>query len=506
MRKPLEIPPGLVSDDTSHASAGRWQDGSNIRFRFGKPQVIGGWESLMSDTLSGVCRNVFPWTDNANTLTIAFGTHATLELWQGGALYDITPSGLAAGQIDGTGSTGYGTGAYGVGGWNQPSATDYFPRTWSLAAWGENLAASPRGGTIYLWENDTSTPAAAVSNAPANVKAMLVSPTDQIFALGCNEEGTGTYNPLCIRHSSVRLATEWNTASSTTARQYVLPGGGEIISGRVMGQYLLIWTSNSLFLGTYLGQLNQVWRFDKVGDHCGLIGPNAAVVVGQTAYWISPDRQFWAYGLGGAPQAFPCPIRTEFDENLAASQADKIVASSISAFSEIRFDYPDARDGEGLENSRYLSVPVSGPDQGSWSKGEMARTAFVDAGPSLYPAGVDPDGQAYWHERGGSADGSALSWFVESADQYLSEETGMMVRCVWPDVKDQTGPVTMTITTRERPEGSERSASYVIAPTDDKVDTRISGRLARFRFAGSASPTAWRLGRMILDLVSTGTR
>ena len=505
MRKSLDIAPGIVSDDTAHRAAGRWIAGSNVRFRLGQPQVIGGWESLMSSTLSGVCRSIRPWTDNSNILHIAFGTHATLEMWRGGQLYNITPSGLAAGQIDGTGSTGYGTGGYGVGAYGLPSSADYYPRTWALAPWGENLVASPRGGTIY--EKDVTTPSAiatAIPNAPASVAHMLVSPTDQIFALGCTEESTGVVNPLCIRHCSIRLNSEWNTGPATTARQYVLPGGGRIVAGRVAGSWLLIWTTESLFLGTYLGQLNQVWRFDKVGDHCGLIGPNAAVVVGQTAYWISPDRQFWAYGVGGVPAALPCPVRAEFDANLVASQGDKIVASSISQFSEIRFDYPGAR--EGFENSRYLSVAVSGPDQGSWSMGVMARTAFVDAGPSQYPAAAAYDGSVYWHERGKSADGSALSWFIESADQYLSEDSSMMVRCVWPDIYGQEGPITMTITTRERPEASERSVSYVVAPSDTKTDTRISGRLARFRFEGSASPTAWRLGRPVLDLVSTGTR
>jgi hypothetical protein len=43
--------------------------------------------------LTGVCRAVFPWTDNSAVLNIAFGTHSKLQVWQGGALYDITPFG-----------------------------------------------------------------------------------------------------------------------------------------------------------------------------------------------------------------------------------------------------------------------------------------------------------------------------------------------------------------------------------------------------------------------------
>ena len=108
-------------------------------------------------------------------------------MWIGGGLYDITPadaspildsggnpildsdgnpildsgSGFAAGNIDGTAGIGYGTGAYGEGYYGEPIPGTDFPLTWSLAPWGQNLMACPRGQTIYQWTNDTGTPAAA---------------------------------------------------------------------------------------------------------------------------------------------------------------------------------------------------------------------------------------------------------------------------------------------------------------------------------------------------------
>ena len=443
------MPPGLNGDDTSFAGSGQWADGSNVRFRLGRPQVIGGWEALMGQPLTGVCRTVFPWTDNAAVLNLAFGTHSKLQLWQGGALYDITPTtGFTQGAIDGAGSAGYGTGAFGMGGYGLPSATDYFPLTWSFGAWGQQLLASPRNQSIFAWTNDTASRAAPLANAPANVTHMLVAPLNggyQVFALGCNEEVSGAFNPLCIRHSSIRANTQWSTsASGSTAREYILTGGGRIVAGRMCGPYMLVWTSDALFLGTYVGSLNQPWRFDRVGRNCGLIGPNAAVVVGQTAFWASPDRQFYRYAAGGQPEPILCPIRQVFADKLAASQGDKVVASSNAEFSEVRFDYPDSRDG--YENSRYLAVCLSGPDAGAWHRGVMARTALADAGPALYPVGVTYDGQVYHHEKGHSADGQAFSWFIESADAYLDPDNCLLAREVWPDFKDQAGPVAVVVT------------------------------------------------------------
>jgi hypothetical protein len=510
MRIPLDLPPGLNGDDTSFAGSGRWADGSNVRFRLGRAQVVGGWERLMTPALTGVCRTVFPWTDNAAVLNIGFGTHSHLQLWQGGELFDITPaSGFTPGAIDGAGSAGYGTGAYGIGGYGLPSTTDYFPLTWSMAAWGQQLLASPRHQTIFAWTNDTGAKAAALTNAPANVTHMLVAPLNggyQVFALGCNEEVSGVFNPLCIRHSSIRKNTEWSTAASgSTAREYILPGGGRIVAGRMCGPHMLVWTGDALFLGTFVGALNQPWRFDRVGRNCGLIGPSAAVVVGQTAFWASPDRQFYSYSIGGQAEPVACPIRQAFADGLAASQGDKIVASSNAEFSEIRFDYPDSRDG--YENSRYMALCLSGPDAGAWHRGVMVRTAFVDAGPSAFPVGVTYDGAAYFHEKGRSADGGRFAWFIESADSYLDPESGLLVRELWPDFKDQVGAVSVTVTSRRQPQGPEQATTPPpMAPGDAKADILTTGRLFRVRFSGDSAPTACRIGRPVFDVAPTGQR
>jgi len=508
MKIPLELPPGLSGDDTTFAANGRWADGSNVRFRLGRPETIGGWERLMNESLTGVCRAIFPWTDNKGVLDIAFGTHSKLHVWRGGSLFDVTPAmGFTPGAIDGAGSAGYGTGAYNVGGYGQPSETDYFPLTWSFGAWGEQLLASPRNQTIFAWTNDPMQRAQPLANAPARVTHMLVAPLNggyQVFALGCDEEVSGNFNPLCIRHSSIRKNTEWSTtASGSTAREYILTGGGRIVAGRMCGPCMLVWTSDALFLGTFAGALNQPWRFERVGRNCGLIGPNAAVVVGQTAFWTSPDRQFYRYALGGQPEPIPCPIRGDFAGELAASQGDKVMASSNAEFSEVRFDYPDRRDG--YENSRYVALAVSGPDVGCWYRGVMARTAFVDAGPSSYPIGVTYDGKVFLHERGRSADGAPFGWFIETADNVPDQESVILVRGLWPDFKDQIGPVTVEVSGRLHPQTGEiTTAAVTMAPGEQRADLLTSGRLFRIRMSGNSAPTGCRIGMPTFDVTPAG--
>jgi hypothetical protein len=442
-----------------------------------------------------------------DTYTFTAGGAASSTTTGGGSAVRIVPQVLLPqGAIDGTGSAGYGTGSYGGGTYGTASTDAYYPRTWSLATWGQKLLANDRGGSIYEWSNDTSARAIAVANAPPQVGYMLVTPQFQVMAFNCTQEN-GIYNPKCIRHSSVRDNTVWATdaSSASTAREYVLPGGGYLVGARVVGKYVLVWSNHELWLGTYVGSVTKVWTFDKVGDKCGLIGPNAAVVVGSTAFWISPDRQFHSYTLGGAVGTIPCPIREAFADNLAASQGDKIVASSVAEFNEVRWDYPDSRDG--YENSRYVSLVVEGPDAGAWSRGEMARTAMVDAGPTVYPCGVTYGGAIYWHEKGNSADGAALSWYIESADIYLDENLTFLVRGVWPDIADQQGPVTLTLTTRSHPQGVGTTfGPYAMTPSEDRVDFKASGRLIRAKFSGSAAPSYGRIGRFIFDVKPRGRK
>jgi hypothetical protein len=341
---------------------------------------------------------------------------------------------------------------------------------------------------------------------------MLVAPTRQVFALGCSAESGGVFDPLIIRHSSIEDNTEWNTSPSTTAREYRLTSGGRIVAGGVIGQNLLVWTSEAVWLGSYVGDVTgSLWSFDKLGDQCGLAGPNAFVIVGQRAFWIGPDLQVYAYALGGAPGPIACPILKDFSANLASAQGDKIVASSNGRFAEIRFDYPDARDGN--ECSRYIAahVPtlVSNPDL-AWYRGTMARTAFCDAPPHptpSYPLGVTSDGYIYYHDKGTSADGSAFSWFIETADNYLDPDVNMQVRQVWPDFKDQIGPVMVQVTTRFSPQGDATVVQgSTMAPGDRKSDVRATGRLAKVKFYGNSSPTGCRLGAPTFDVTPAGGR
>jgi hypothetical protein len=168
---PFTLPTGMVSDDTVFAAPGRWRRGSWVRFWEGSWQIKGGFERFLLDNLGGVCRTVFGWQDQQEITSVAFGLHNGLKYWQSGTFADITPAAFVAGQIDGTGGAGFGTGAFGVGNYSEPSTADYFPLTWSLAAYGGDLMANPRGQTIFQYTPGDPL-ALPLAGAPARVTFM----------------------------------------------------------------------------------------------------------------------------------------------------------------------------------------------------------------------------------------------------------------------------------------------------------------------------------------------
>lgn len=501
MRTAFAIPPGIVSDDTTFITPGRWADGNNTRFWRGQPEAIGGWSSLSNTPVTGVCRNMLAWTNNEGTLNIGFGTHSALQVYIGGEFYDITPTGLAEGSIDAAPGPGYGAGPYGEEAYGTPR-TLAGPRTWSLSNYGQSLIACATGETINVWNNDTVTVAQPLANAPARCTLALTVPQRQVMALGCNEEVSGEFNPLCIRFSDIENITVWTTSTGNNAGEVILEGGGRIVAYALLGIYVMVWTDNALYQGQFIGQIGQAWRFDRVAENCGAIGPNSVAIVGKTAFWISNDLQFRQWTPGASPQIIACPIRNDFKDNLQLSQREKIIATTVSIYGEVWWHYPDARDGQ--ENSRYVALSTL---DGTWFRGQMGRTAAIDAGVATAPLKVEADtGLVMYHETGTTANGAALNWFVESSDQYLGvAQENLFIRGVWPDFEFQGSTISMTVKVRQHPQGTVRERGpYTLAVGAAKRDFRATGRIAALRFEGATG--GMRLGKPAFDVVTAGAR
>ena len=91
MLQKLGFAPGYNKQVTELGAEGQWFDGNNVRFRYGSPEKLGGWDQLGEDKLTGAGRALHHWDNNAGIKYAAIGTNRMLYVYSGGQFYDITP-------------------------------------------------------------------------------------------------------------------------------------------------------------------------------------------------------------------------------------------------------------------------------------------------------------------------------------------------------------------------------------------------------------------------------
>lgn len=87
----IKLQPGIQKQTSNLGASGGYTDCDNIRFRYGLPEKIGGWEKTVDDKLIGVARDAHHWVALDGTRLAALGTDKKLYIYANDILYDITP-------------------------------------------------------------------------------------------------------------------------------------------------------------------------------------------------------------------------------------------------------------------------------------------------------------------------------------------------------------------------------------------------------------------------------
>src|SRR5210317_1051105 len=87
----VQIAPGFNKQVTATGAEGQWTDGDFVRFRYGLPEKIGGWEQLTTKTITGAVREQLVWADLDGRRYAAIGTNKILGIYYENDFYDITP-------------------------------------------------------------------------------------------------------------------------------------------------------------------------------------------------------------------------------------------------------------------------------------------------------------------------------------------------------------------------------------------------------------------------------
>ena len=63
MLQKINFRPGYNKQSSSSGAENQWVDGDFVRFRYGMPEKIGGWQEIKDSKLVGAGRDLHSWSD-----------------------------------------------------------------------------------------------------------------------------------------------------------------------------------------------------------------------------------------------------------------------------------------------------------------------------------------------------------------------------------------------------------------------------------------------------------
>ena len=87
----LKFRPGINKETTSYSNKGGWNDCDLVRFRFGFPEKLGGWEKYSINTFLGTSRSLHAWANLEGNKYLGLGTELKFYIEESQGYNDITP-------------------------------------------------------------------------------------------------------------------------------------------------------------------------------------------------------------------------------------------------------------------------------------------------------------------------------------------------------------------------------------------------------------------------------
>ena len=307
MLKKIQFKAGVNRENTRYSAEGTWYDINKVRFRFGLPQKIGGWQRLSSSTYLGVARSLTNWATLSGQNLVSVGTNLKYYIERGGAYFDVTPIRLTTAAGDATFAAVNG------------SAILTVTETAHGAQQGDFVTFS---GAVSLGGNIT----AVVINKEYTVATVLTANTYTIVATATangSDVGNGGGSTVAAYQIPVGNAIEVPFAGWGAGRW----GFGEWGIGETTNAPMRLWSQNNfgedLFF-TYRGGQPYYWEADNgVNTRAVFVstlsGASNVPTVVNIAYVSDIFRFAFCFGSNelGDPDLDPMLIRWSDQEDVA---------------------------------------------------------------------------------------------------------------------------------------------------------------------------------------------
>jgi hypothetical protein len=263
----FKILPGIDKQDTSVGADRRWVDSDLVRFRYGLPEKIGGWSSLLQDTIVGVSRKLHSFVDLEGNRYTSIGTDKFLLIYFEGQIFDITPvqSALAAATIATTNAspicsitkTGHGLAAGDIillDSVTLPVGTGYVDADFEDKLFQVTSVTSASVFTITQTTNATGT--VSTGGSISIIPYETVGPAQQTYGYGF---GVGQYGGTVSGASITTINNAGVLAAAATSviltDSSVLPASGILLINNELITYSANNTGTNTISGMARGQL-----------------------------------------------------------------------------------------------------------------------------------------------------------------------------------------------------------------------------------------------------------
>ena len=358
------------------------------------------------------------------------------------------------------------------------------------------------------------------SSVPTFQTALFISDTSRfVFALGANEYGTTTQDPMVVRWSDQESVTQWAPAATNQAGSIRLSHGSKIVACLQARQEILVWTDSSLYAFQYVGP-PVVWQTQLVGDNISLMGPNAVALASGVVYWMGIDK-FYMYD--GTVRTLDCDLRKFVYQDINLTQNYQVFAGTNEGFNEVWWFYC-AKDSTAIGN--YV---IYNYIEKVWYYGTMGRTAWLDSGLVNYPIAATYSQNIVNHEFGVDDNETGVTLpinaYISSSEFDIEDgDHFMFVYRMLPDLsfagstEGTTAEVTLGLYAMKN-SGSGTGplvsqsvnqltgTEYTVTEGfTGQIYTRLRGRQMILRASSNKIGTAWQLGSVRFDARPDGRR
>ncbi len=497
---PIVSQPGIKRDGTAYAG-NYYIDGQWVRFQRGLPRKIGGFIQMFTG-LVNIVRDMFvaPASPNFNVYVADSDALQYFPVDQFGTLVggpvNRTPVGFVANanniwQFDtmftvANASLGISAGV----------------QLFAHAAPNLSFIDSEVNTPVYYGSLDGTTP---LVNTGINVSGGILTLGPFLFSFGTD----GIVN-ISNQNDPTTILASLNPTRLKIVAGAAVRGGNSSPAG-------LLWSLNSLLRVTYVGATAVgdpvPFRFDTVTDQSSILSSSSIIEYDSRYFWCGIDR-FLVYN--GIVQEVPNQLSLDFFfQNLNYSQRQKVWATKVPQYGEIWWHFPY---GTATECNHAVIYNIR---ENTWYDTEIHRSAgyfeqvFADPIWANNVPNISNQYNVYRHETGNDQNDAGV---ITTIDSFI--ETGDISWCAvgptgswngtnrWtdlyriePDFWQQAGDITVTINGREYAQSATvQTASYTLAPGQEKLDLREQRRFMTIRFDNNAVGGFWELGQLLLFL------